>query len=300
MRKDLLVVVVTYNAMKWAERCFSSLKTSSVPVDVFVVDNGSTDGTQDYILKNYPEFIFQQSETNLGFGKANNLGLKFALENDYEFVYLLNQDAWVMNDTFEKLISIQREHPEYGVLSPIQMQANLNIMDIGFQKFSCASEVSGTLLSDFYVGRVKDIYEVSFVMAAHWLISSKNLKKIGGFSPTFPHYGEDDNFLNRTSFHHLKIGIVPGCRVVHDREDRVLSDEKMMYLSYISYLKHLSNPLLENRMLMMVRYLYHSVKNSFVYKSLKPISYYLKIIISYNEIISNRRKSMKKAGTFLY
>ncbi len=49
---DLLVIIVTYNAMQWAKRCFDSLLASSVKCDVYVVDNGSTDRTQDYIQKN--------------------------------------------------------------------------------------------------------------------------------------------------------------------------------------------------------------------------------------------------------
>ena len=51
----LLVIVVTYNAMPWAEKCFTSLRKSSIPSDVIVVDNGSTDGSQDYIRTHFPE-----------------------------------------------------------------------------------------------------------------------------------------------------------------------------------------------------------------------------------------------------
>ena len=80
MKTDLLVIIVTYNAMKWVDRCFDSLIDSTYPNDVFVVDNGSTDGTQDYIKSKYPNVIFVQSGENLGFGKANNLGFKYAIE----------------------------------------------------------------------------------------------------------------------------------------------------------------------------------------------------------------------------
>ena len=130
----LLVVIVTYNAMQWAERCFDSLRKSTIVPDVFVVDNGSTDGTQTYIHEHYPEVIFQQSKENLGFGKANNIGLQYALDNEYDYVYLLNQDAWVMPDTFEKLIIVHKEHPEYGILSPFQMEANMEHIDKNFKK----------------------------------------------------------------------------------------------------------------------------------------------------------------------
>ena len=57
MKTDLLVIIVTYNAMKWVDRCFDSLIDSTYPNDVFVVDNGSTDGTQDYIKQRYQPTI---------------------------------------------------------------------------------------------------------------------------------------------------------------------------------------------------------------------------------------------------
>ena len=50
-----LVIIVTYNAMKWIDRCLGSVQSSLVGTDTFVVDNGSTDGTQEYINEHYPK-----------------------------------------------------------------------------------------------------------------------------------------------------------------------------------------------------------------------------------------------------
>ena len=71
-----------------------------------------------------------------------------------------------------------------------------------------------------YFGKTKEIYEVKDVMAAHWLISRDCLLKTGCFSPTFRHYGEDDNYLDRAIFHGFKVGIIPATKAVHDRADR--------------------------------------------------------------------------------
>ena len=90
--KRIHTIIVSYNAMKWAERCFSSLRTSAVPLSVIVVDNGSTDGTQEFITTQFPEVEFIQSAENLGFGKANNLGIEMAYKNGADFFYLMNQN----------------------------------------------------------------------------------------------------------------------------------------------------------------------------------------------------------------
>ncbi len=98
---QIYFIIVTYNAMPWAERCFSSLQNSSVPVQTIVVDNGSTDGTQDFLKNIFPEIEFLQSSENLGFGKANNLGIEMAYKKGADFFYLMNQDAWIFEDTVQ-------------------------------------------------------------------------------------------------------------------------------------------------------------------------------------------------------
>lgn len=245
-RNRILVIIVTFNAMPWANRCLTSLRQSVVPCDVTIIDNGSTDGTQDFIHNNFPEVYLVRNKENLGFGQANNIGLQKALDNNYEFVYLLNQDAWVQEDTFEKLIKASDTHPEYGVLSPIQMKADGLHFEEKFRSYIIPYHqiYSPSLIEDLYFQRVQDVYEVSFVMAAHWLITSKCLATVGGFSPTFPHYGEDNNYLNRTNYWKFKIGIVPSARAVHDRGDNKWSIEKEVYVNdYIGSLVSFSNPL---------------------------------------------------------
>ena len=100
----LLVIVVTFNGMRWLERCLGSVQSSNVEADLFVVDNNSSDGSADFVAERFPHALLVRLENNLGFARANDIGLKYALDKDYDFVYLLNQDAWVMPDTFEKLI----------------------------------------------------------------------------------------------------------------------------------------------------------------------------------------------------
>lgn len=294
----ILVIIVTYNAMQWAERCFDNLRNSTVKPDVFVVDNGSTDGTQAYIQEHYPEVIFQQSKVNLGFGKANNLGLQYALDNGYDYVYLLNQDAWVMEDTFEKLNEISKRNPEYGILSPFQMNEDVVNIDNSFFNIASLSGKINEIMSDFNSGNNDNIYSVPYIMAAHWFVTAKCLKSVGGFSPCFPHYGEDNNYANRTLYKGFKIGIVPSLRVVHDRADRRLSTEKILYLRYIYCIIKLSNTsrMFKNSLAACIMMLSLDI---FKYKSLKPFNYLIKLLREFNSIVSMRKISMEKEGAFL-
>ncbi len=295
----LLVIIVTYNAMQWAERCFSSLKNSTVSPDIFVVDNGSTDGTPAFINEHFPEVMFHQSEENLGFGKANNLGLQYALDYNYDYVYLLNQDAWVQNDTFERLVEISKKYPEYGILSPFQMNADMQHIDRNFVANVLAWKSNPDIVDDMYRQQLKEVYPVNGVMAAHWFMPIKTVKRVGGFSPSFPHYGEDNNYVVRLLYRHMKVGVVPRLRVVHDRGWRKETIKKSIFLAYTSSIEALSNTqigFVRGLCIIISTCLFTMVK----YKSIYPFMNLMKIFFHYFEIINNKRISMNKDGAFLY
>ena len=134
----IYLIIVTYNAMKWAEKCFSSLRKSSVPVQTIVVDNGSNDGTQDFIKNNFPEVEFLQSPENLGFGKGNNLGIEMAYKKGADFFYLMNQDAWIFDDSIQNLLDVFENHPkkeEIGILSPMHLDGSEEKLDLFLDKY---------------------------------------------------------------------------------------------------------------------------------------------------------------------
>lgn len=210
------IVIVTYNAMPWIDKCLQS--TGNCPV--IVVDNASTDQTLAHLQSNYPKLsLFPQSE-NLGFGQANNIGIRYALDSGAEHVLLLNQDAYLVDDVLEKLLSFQKSNPEFGILSPIHITGNRQKLDKNFSYFMLR-EYTGSFYSDYVLGHIKPpVYEVPFVNAAAWLISKGCLETVGGFDPIFFHYGEDDNYCQRVHYHGFRIGVITNTYIIHDRVDR--------------------------------------------------------------------------------
>lgn len=231
-------IVVTFNGSQWIYKCLESLGQHKV----IVVDNASTDNTIEIIEKNFPETIIVRNAKNLGFGRANNIGLKKALDAGTDYVFLLNQDAWVESDTIEKLIGIQKNHPQFGVLSPIHLSGELSSLDDKFNSF-LRREQGKSLLDDLliYNNKIKLVYPMKFINAAAWLISKGCLERVGGFDPIFPHYGEDNDFLKRCFYHGYKLGVVPDTYIYHDRNrDVKLLDEKLNVDNlYINFLKEI-------------------------------------------------------------
>lgn len=226
----VLAIIVTYNGMQWIDRCLGSVRSAGI--DAFVVDNGSTDGTAQHIQSHFPEVKLTASKENLGFGAANNLGFRAVLDGGYDYAYLLNQDAWLEKDTLSILLSAAA--PEYGILSPVQTDAE-GRLDRQFAK-KCGRALKRAPADSH------GIKKVSFVMAAHWLVSRKAIEEVGGFSPVFSQYGEDDNWIHRAHYFGFKAGIVPGARAVHDRAGRRHSKEARMNLKCVSTVVRLSNP----------------------------------------------------------
>lgn len=215
---SVYIIIVTYNAMKWAEKCFSSLRKSSVSVQVIVIDNCSEDGTQEYIKNNFPEVNFIQNEENLGFGKANNIGIEIAYKKGADFFYLMNQDAWIYENSIQKLLDVYETHPqktEIGILSPMHLDGSEKKLDIFLDKY-ISQNFETRIISDFYLNSTKPYYEISFINAAHWFIPKDTIEKVGGFNPYFFHYGEDNEYVNRLHFHQKKILLCTNSKVVHD------------------------------------------------------------------------------------
>lgn len=202
--------------MKWYDKCFGSLRASSQSVTPVVIDNASTDGSVEYIRTHFPEAQIIPNTENLGFAKANNLGIRYALDNDADYVFLLNQDAWVEKNTIAELLRTFEENENVGIASPIHLNGSYMGLDLGF-----ASYAGPQFTSDVYMNIKQKYYAVDFVNAAAWLISAQCIKKVGGFDTLlFKHYGEDGNFTQRVLFHGMRVIINTECTVCHDREQR--------------------------------------------------------------------------------
>lgn len=212
----IYVIIVTYNGRRWYEKCFTSLRESTLPVTTIAIDNASTDGSAEYIKEHFPEVILIQNKTNLGFGNANNIGLRYVLEHNGDFAFLLNQDAWIDADMMEKMVFVARMNPDYGIFSPLHWDADKKNINM---HLSIEKEME--FMSDCLTGHLRDVYPITYSNAAGWLLPRKTLETIGGFTPLIFHYGEDDDYMRRLEYHHLKMALVPNAHMIHDSKERI-------------------------------------------------------------------------------
>lgn len=278
---NILVIVVTYNSLKWIDKCFGSLRESHVQADILAVDNSSTDETVQYLKENFPEVEIYEATENMGFGAANNIGLKRALDAGFEYVYLLNSDAWILPDTLGLLMEAAQKDSGYGILSPMQMSADMKTQDLRFAKWYDRRKPKD---------KETGICEVPFIMAAHWLLSRKAIETVGGFSPTFKLYGEDDNYIDRLHYFGFRVGVVPLAAAVHDRSGRSITKSQRMRLKTIAAMVKVSNPN-HNFKCSFLREIFELIGMSVKNFSLTPLLFIEELFRRRAELSRNRKES---------
>lgn len=218
MGQDVYVIIVTYNGMKWIDRCIRSIIENECH-NIVVVDNASADGTTTFIKQNFPAVQLFELKQNKGFGAANNVGIRYALENKCDYVLLLNQDAYLEPGAVRELLQSIDHKPDVGIVSPLHLNGSKTAFDANFA-YSLTVRNKNAYLNDLYFNRIQPLYDVSFVNAACWLLRKNCIEKVGLFDPVFFHYGEDENYCQRVHFHGFSVCINPNAQVLHDREDR--------------------------------------------------------------------------------
>lgn len=302
--------------MKWAEKCFSSLRQSSYPVQCVVIDNGSTDGTQDYIKNNFPEVDFSQSTKNLGFGKANNIGIEKAYKNGADFFYLMNQDAWIFEDTIENLLQAYDGYSEknkVGIVSPMHLDGSEKSLDLHFENYVAQDSKNNRILSDFFLHRHNAVYEIKFVNAAHWFIPKSTIEKVGGFNPYFFYGAEDYDYINRVCYFDLKVIIATKSKVVHDAvqsfhkiepktQDEVLTQKRLSMTMQLET-KYLNPGFDFNKAREKKSFLSYIFKMS-LQRNLSEFKFYLGqykyFSKRFNEIEEMRKKAVTEKNPFLH
>lgn len=248
-------VVVNYNALLDTQRCVESLLRSWERPTLVLVDNASDTGGLEEVVAHYPGAKLIYSPANLGFGRGNNLGIKWALAHTgSEFVFLLNNDAMVEPDTIAKLENALDNHPKAGIAAPrVVLAEDPDVLWYG------GGEVDwrrGSAIAPGYMGpanaslalRARD---VSFASGCAILARRSVFEEVGGFDPRFFMYEEDVELSLRVQKKGWSIRYVPEALVSHRGQGALREGEA--YIPEISPL----NPRLPF-------YMFHRVKNRLV------------------------------------
>jgi len=217
---DVSVVVVTYNALPWIERCLESVRAH----ETIVVDHGSTDGTLELVRRRFPQVRLIE-EGNTGLGAGSNTGMRVA-SGDY--FLLLNSDAWSVGDGVERLAAFAEEHPEAAIVGPklLNPDGSLQRSVRGFPTLWRLSTEYFFLrklgprtraLNAFYASRFRhdEVREAEFLMGACLLVRREAADTVGLFDEDFFMFSEETDWCYRFRQAGWKVLFFPGAEIVH-------------------------------------------------------------------------------------
>jgi GT2 family glycosyltransferase len=202
-------VIVVWNAKQYVLECLGSLREhcGRVCSEVIVVDNASTDGTPDLIAEMFPEFKLIRNPENLGFAKANNIGIA---QTSADYICLVNSDVKFTDDCISPMVNYLGEHPGVGMVGPKMLASTGEVSRstmrfptvwnnfcraVGLDSlFKGSRWFGGLLMSDF---DHETTAPVEVLNGWFLLVRRLAVERVGLLDPQFFMYGEDVDWCYR-------------------------------------------------------------------------------------------------------
>lgn len=212
---NLATIVLNWNNKEDTKRCLQSLQ--GISTDVIIVDNGSTDGSQELFREEFPDHVLLETGHNLGYAGGNNVGLSYALKQKYEYVFILNNDTVVDSHIIGAFLDGFEKYPDAGILGgKILMMDEPNKLDHFGGNWN-----NRKMEFDFYGWRENDngqfetSVELDYVCGAGVMIKREVLEKVGLFDPRFFLFWEEADFCFRARKAGYEVRTCPEAKLWH-------------------------------------------------------------------------------------
>lgn len=231
MKKDVSIIIVSYNTKDYIRECIASIKKSKLSnadYEIIVVDNASKDKTMEMIKKEFPEVICIENKENLGFAKACNQGVR---DSTGKYLLFLNPDTEVEKETISHMISFMDKSPDAGA-STCSVVLPSGKLDDGshrgfptpwnsFSYFSGLTKLfpKNKLFAGYTLGHLNlsETHEIDSAVGAFMMVRRKAGDDIGWWDEDYFFYGEDIDFCYRLKEKDWKIYFVPHVKVLHHK-----------------------------------------------------------------------------------
>lgn len=216
---DVSVVIVNYNTRELLINTISSIVqyTRAVSYEIIVVDNDSEDGSLDRVKELFPEVITVQSNENIGFGRANNLGAQYA---SGEYLFLLNSDTLLVSDAISELYKYAVEHKTIGAVGARLLKADGVTPNLSWGYFPTPlSELryiwSKLTRRSYGLAHGDEPFRVDFICGADLMIERSYYNELGGFDGNIFLYYEETDLQKRMADNKRERIILPGTEIIH-------------------------------------------------------------------------------------
>ena len=254
----LSVVIVNYNVKFYLEQCLESVRRASegLQVEVFVVDNLSTDGSVEYLHERFPEVTFIENKENVGFARANNQAIR---QSKGKYVLLLNPDTIVGEDTLKQCVEFMDAHREAGTVGTYMLHVDgtfapesrrgLPTPFVAFCKMTGLTALfpKSRLFGRYYMRYLdeNEMNEIEVISGAYMMLRREALDKVGLLDEDFFMYGEDIDLSYRVLKGGYKNYFLPVRMLHYKGESTVKNSYRYVYTFYeamrLFFRKHYSH-----------------------------------------------------------
>ncbi len=240
MEPKVFIIILNWNGWKDTIECLESLKKIDyLNYQIVLVDNGSTDESvlrlKIFCSGHNEDLIFLENQNNLGFAGGNNVGIKYALENQADYILLLNNDTTVKQDFLTQLIKAAKSDKKIGMLGP-----KINFYDHKDRIWFLGGKINrllnkGTHLYYNQIDSVENLpnesFEVDYFTGCALLIKREVIEKIGLMWNGYFLYYEDADWNLKAKKNGWKIIVAPKAKIYH----KVSRSTKSGSSSYVYY-----------------------------------------------------------------
>jgi len=218
----IFVIIPFHNGIEYTLKCLASLKEVDYPnYDIIIVDDGSTDGSVEIISKNYSYVKILKGDGNLWWSGSINLGVKYALEKEADYLVILNNDNIVDKDFLKELVNCAIENPRSIIGSKVYFVNDPKKIRYAGGYFDWEN---GKILDLHYgeidEGQFSELKEVEFMGGMGVIIPRSAFEEVGFFDEVnFPQYSGDVDYWLRAKKKGYKILLNP-VSVIYDHQDR--------------------------------------------------------------------------------
>ena len=212
------IIVVNWNLPQETLACVHSLSKSSYRnFEVVLVDNASSDNSVGWFNKELSQAVLLTSPVNLGYAGGNNIGIRYALQHQADYILLLNNDTEVHSNLLEKMLWAAQKEPGVGILGPAVYYFDdpNRIWGLGSRHKWWSPIPIDVGRNQVNKGRFKEFLEVDYVTGCAMWIKATVFFQIGFLDESFFMYYEDAEFCHRARRAGNRIGVVPGATVFH-------------------------------------------------------------------------------------
>lgn len=251
-------VILTWNSGRHIERCIASLVQSAshaqVPLDIFIFDNGSTDGTLAALAKleaQYPNLSVERSEKNTGTTYPRNVGIRRALARGATHILILDSDTEVRTEALAQMLACGHTHPEAGMVVPTLRYPDGTVQE-SYRRFPTATTKFLRVLvavmgigrrvlekdESYSAGDAHESFYPDYAISACWLVRREAFEQVGVFDEKIFYSPEDVDFCIRLMQRGFRIALCPSAEVVHhcQRESYKKIGIGMSHLKGLAYL----------------------------------------------------------------